>query len=51
MYSVEAAGADLFLVPTANYDDAVAVATKVEVVPVADIDAALAALDRHRSGA
>ncbi|MBX7160403.1 MAG: PDZ domain-containing protein [Acidimicrobiia bacterium] len=51
VYSVEAAGADLFLVPTANYDDAVAVATKVEVVPVADIDAALAALDRHRSGA
>lgn len=51
VYSVEAAGADLFLVPAANYEDAASVATKVEVVPVENIDAALAALDQHRSAA
>lgn len=51
VYSVEAAGADLFLVPAANYEDAASVATKVEIVPVENIDAALAALDRYRTGA
>lgn len=49
VYSVEKAGADLFLVPTANYEEAASVATSVEVVGVEDIDAALAALDQFRA--
>lgn len=51
VYSVEDAGADIFLVPTANYADAAEVATKVEVVPVANVDEALAALEQHKSAA
>lgn len=51
VYSVEDAGADIFLVPTANYSDAAAVATKVEVVSVDNIDQALAALERHKAAA
>lgn len=51
VFSVEDAGVDLFLVPRANYDDAAEVATKVEVVPVDNVDDALAALERHKSAA
>ena len=40
-YAAQRAGADYFMVPTANYDDAKAAAVEVEIVPVDTIDDAV----------
>ncbi len=48
VYTAEAAGAKIMFVPRENYDDARAVATRVEVVPVDTITDALVVLQQIR---
>jgi PDZ domain-containing protein len=47
--TAEAAGATVMLVPVDNFDEAKAAATKIQVVPIASIDVALAWLKEHRA--
>nr|PZN44721.1 MAG: hypothetical protein DIU70_02005 [Bacillota bacterium] len=51
VYTAEAAGARVLFVPRENYEEARAVATRVEVVPVGSVAEAVAWLRAHRSGA